>query len=110
MQALLQLPVPSSNLHSLRKFYDDMETKIRALESLGKWQENCGDVLVPIVLEKLRCDIREHLERQHGNDDWLLSDLRNAIYKGTSIKEAGASNMVRAEAELYGSAASLFGG
>ena len=76
MQALLQLPIPSSSLHSLRKFYDDMETKIHALESLGKPQENYGDVLVPIVLEKLPCDIREHLARQHGDDDWLLGDLR----------------------------------
>ena len=61
MQALLQLPIHSSNLQTLRKFYDDMETKIRVLESPGKPQENYGDVLVPIVLEKLQCDIREHL-------------------------------------------------
>ena len=89
MQALLQLPIPSSNLHSLRKFYDDMETKIRALESLGKLQENYGDMLVPIVLEKLPCDIREHLTRQHGDGDWLLSDLRYVIFKEIKIKEAG---------------------
>ena len=30
---------------------------IRALENLGKPQENYGDRLVPIVLEKLLCDI-----------------------------------------------------
>ena len=110
MQALFQLPIPSSNLHSLRKFYDDMETKIRALESLAKSQENYGDMLVPIVLEKRLCDIREHLGRQHGDDDWLLSDLRYAIFKEIKIKEAGASNMVQPEAELYGSTASLFVG
>ena len=88
MQALLQLLIPSSNLHSLRKFYDDTETKIRALESLGKPQENYGDVLVPIVLEKLPCDIREHLARQHGYDDWLLSDLRYAIFKEKLVCQA----------------------
>ena len=37
-----------------------MKTKKRALESLGKSQENYGGVLVPIVLEKVPCDIREH--------------------------------------------------
>ena len=89
IQALLQLPIPSSNLHSLRKFYDDMETKIRALESLGKPQENYGDVLVPIVLENLPCDIREHLARQHGDDGWLLSDVRYTIFKEINIREAG---------------------
>ena len=110
MQALLQLPISSSNLHSLRKFYDDMETKIHMLESLGKTQENYGDVLVPIVLEKLSSDIREHLARQHGDNDWLLSDLRFAIYKKINIKEAGASSMVQTEAELYGSTTSLIVG
>ena len=110
MQALLQLPILSSNLHSHRKFYDDMETKIRALESLGMPQENYGNVLVPIVLEKLPCDIREHLWRQHGDDDWFLSDLRYAIFKEINIKEAGVSGMVQTEAELYGSTASLCAG
>ena len=85
MQALLQLPTPSSNLHSFRKFYENMETKIRALESLGKPQENYGGVLLPIVLENLPCDIREHQARQHGDDDWLLSDLRYAIFKLRSL-------------------------
>ena len=70
------------------------------LESLGKPQENYGVVLVPIVLEKLPCDIREHLARQHGDDDWLLSDLRYAIFKEINIKEAGASSMVQPKAEL----------
>ena len=111
MQTLIQLPAPSNTLHSLRKFYDDMETKIRALESLGKPQEAYGDVLLPIVLNKLPGDIREHLARQHGDDDWLLSDLRRAIFKEINIKEAGApSNVFRPEVESYGSAASLFAG
>ena len=87
-----------------------METKIRALESLGKPQENYDDVLVPIVLEKLPCDIREHLARQHNDDDWLLSDLRYAIFKEINIKEAGVSSMAQPEAERYGSRASLFVG
>ena len=67
-------------------------------------------MLIPIVLEKLSCDIREHLARQHGDDDWLLSDLRYAIFKEIKIKEASVSNMVQPEAELYGSTASLFAG
>ena len=86
-----------------------METKIRALESLGKQQENYGGVLVPIVLEKLPFDIREHMTRQHGDYDWLLSDLRYAIFKEISIKEACASNMVQPDAE-HRSAALMFAG
>ena len=110
MQALLQLPVPNNNLHSLRNFYDYMETKIRTLESVGKPQENYDDVLIPILLEKLPCDIREYLARQHGDNDWLLSDLRCAIFKEIKIEEAGVSSMVQPEAVLYRSTTSLFVG
>ena len=110
MQASLQLLIPSCNLHSLRKLYDDMETNKRVLDSLRKPHENYGDVLVPIVLEKSPCAIREHLARQHDDDDWLLSDLRCALFKEIKIKEAGASNMVQPEVELYGSTSSLFAG
>ena len=61
-----------------------MEAKIRALESLGKSQENYNDVLVPIVLEKLPRDIREHpghgtnivtVDKENKNDALCLQLL-----------------------------------
>ena len=41
MNTLLQLPSPSATVQSLRGFYDQLETNIRGLESLGQSQENC---------------------------------------------------------------------
>ena len=71
-----------------------METKIHTLQSLMKAHENNGNVLMLIMLEKITGDNREHLARQHGDDDWLLSYLRYTIFKEINIKESGASNMV----------------
>ena len=53
MQALVQLPAPTNSLHTLRQFYDKMETFIRGLESLGQDQTTYGGLLVPIILDKL---------------------------------------------------------
>ena len=39
MQALLQLPAPSSKVSSLRTFHDKMETYIRSLEAMGQSQD-----------------------------------------------------------------------
>ena len=39
-----------------------------------------------------------------------MNDLRYAIFKEIKIKEAGVSNMVQPEVELYRSTASLFAG
>ena len=53
MKNLLELPSPSFNSHSLRSFYDIMESSIRGLESLGQSQESFGSLLVSIILQKL---------------------------------------------------------
>ena len=57
MQALLDLPKPVYELSSLQVFYDTMENHVRGLESLGRSHESYGDLLVPIVLGKLSCDM-----------------------------------------------------
>ena len=49
MQNLLELPSPSFSPISLRNFYNNMESSIRGLESLGMSQDNFGPLLVPIL-------------------------------------------------------------
>ena len=53
MQSLIQLPSPSNDATCLQTFSDRLETSIRGLESLGQSEETYGDLLVPIVREKL---------------------------------------------------------
>ena len=91
MQALLQLPAPVYSVHSLRQFYDNMESYIHSLESMGQFQEAYGCLLVPVVLDKLPSEIRKHLAREHSDSNWRLADLRLALKKDLSILEAGIS-------------------
>ncbi|XP_062586234.1 protein hook homolog [Saccostrea cucullata] len=89
MQALLDLPAPKNNPTSLRHFHDQVETYVRGLESYGQAQDTYGSLLVPVILNKLPCELRKNLAREHGSTDWLLGDLRKALYKELDILEAG---------------------
>lgn len=109
MQALLQMPAPSNSLHSLRHFYDKMETYIRGLESVGQYQDTYGSLLVPIVLDKLPGEIRKSLAREHGDSNWKLDDLRRAINREINIIEAGVPRN-QPDIEAYGSTASFYAG
>jgi len=66
MNTLLQLPSPPATLQGLRRFYDQLETNIRGLESLGELQENYGTLLVPVILQRLPPDTRRNLASDHG--------------------------------------------
>lgn len=92
MQALIKLPAPSSKVSSLRNFFDKMETYIRSLEAIGQCQESYGNLLVPVVLEKMPGEIRKQLARENGDNDWVLADLLRAINRETGIMEAGTTH------------------
>jgi len=79
MNTLLQLPSPPATVQGLRRVYDQLETNIRCLESLGELQENYGTLLVPVILQRLPPDIRRNLARDHGTGRWKLNELRRAI-------------------------------
>ncbi|XP_052227387.1 uncharacterized protein LOC127842104 [Dreissena polymorpha] len=108
MQALLQLPAPLYNLQSVRSFYDKMETHIRNLESIGQQQDTYGDLLVPVILEKLPADIKRNLARERGDTNWKLCDLRRAIYRELDIMEAGSASYP--EVAQFMKTASLYAG
>lgn len=48
-----------------------MDTYIRSLEAMGQCQESYGNLLVPLVLEKMPGEIRKQLSRENGENDWF---------------------------------------
>ncbi|XP_062616210.1 uncharacterized protein LOC134277925 [Saccostrea cucullata] len=91
MQALLDLTEPSDSLHSLREFYDKMETYVRGLETLNQTEDSYGSFLVPVILRKLPSKTKQNLARSHGSDDWTLGELRKSLRHELSILEAGSN-------------------
>ncbi|XP_006814648.1 uncharacterized protein LOC102810052 [Saccoglossus kowalevskii] len=100
MKALWDMPKPSGDFNSLRNFYDTLESYIRGLSSLGKSEESYGDLLVPIVMKKLPPNTRKQIARDHGNNEWNLPELRQAIHNEMDALQAGFSADLH-DRELY---------
>ena len=93
MKALWELPHPRENITSLRNFYDSLETFIRGLNSLGKEENTYGELLVPMILDKLPASTRRQIARVHGNTEWTIITLRKAIKSEIDALQAGESLM-----------------
>ncbi|XP_060570474.1 uncharacterized protein LOC132728821 [Ruditapes philippinarum] len=89
MQGLLDLPRPTSQLSSLRPFQEKMEAYIRGLQSLGQGHESFGNLLIPVILEKLPAEIKRNMTRDHGGSEWRLPELRRALKKEINIIDSG---------------------
>ncbi|XP_063404398.1 uncharacterized protein LOC134687869 [Mytilus trossulus] len=94
MQNLLNLPAPTPGIRGLKSFSDTIESNIRELEGMGRYQESYGSLLIPLILNKLPCFVRQNITRDHGNDDWDISSLRKAIKKEICIQEAANANPI----------------
>lgn len=90
MQALLDLPNPSNTLSSLQSFHDAIERHMRSLSTLGKYKsvDSYGDLLVPIILNKLPQKTRKNMVREHDSNEWNLNDLQEAIRKEVRVFES----------------------
>ena len=56
---------------------------------MGKAEESCGDLLVPVIQEKLPSNLRQLITREHGNKEWTLAQLRHSINREIDVMEAG---------------------
>uniref|UniRef100_A0ABM0M2K9 Uncharacterized protein LOC102805799 n=1 Tax=Saccoglossus kowalevskii TaxID=10224 RepID=A0ABM0M2K9_SACKO len=91
MTALWQLRQPCNDIISLRHFYDSIESNVRGLQSLGKNESTYGELLVPMIRDKLPANIRQQIARDRGDVAWNLPDLRKAILREINVLRAGCS-------------------
>jgi len=91
LQALLDLPKPLNTFTSLQSFNDSIEKHISSLSTLGKQEESYGDLLVPVILNKLPPKTRKNMVREHNHNEWTLKDLREAIRNEVRVFEAETS-------------------
>ena len=81
MNKLLGLE-PISDLgavNELRKLYDEIETQVRSLNSLGLDEKNYGAMLVPVVMSKLPQQVKLIITRQFGKTSWDIKLILNAL-------------------------------
>ena len=89
MDALMKLePVISDrHLRDLRKLFDNAETHIRSLQSLGISPDTYGSLLSPVLLSKLPPDMRLIISREVGSSSLNMDSLLKKFSQELSARE-----------------------
>ena len=91
MDALIKLPqvVNEKQTKKIRQLYDQIETNLRSLKSLGVKPESYGCLLVPILLSKLPPSLNLHLSRKFDSstDVWEVNGIMNELRKELEARE-----------------------
>ena len=90
MDALLKLPSVNSvhETKKLRELFDKIEINIRGLNALGVESQSFGDLLVPIVMEKIPSELRLVVSRKFGSEEsWNLDALLSALKTELEARE-----------------------
>ena len=109
MRKFVRLPsVDSKNVESLRLFYDNVETSVRNLKTLGVEVNTYGSLLIPLLNEKLPDGLRLRIARNFENDVWDLSKMLTLIKTELEAKERSTSMFSTSSSEFEFSTSALF--
>ena len=77
INTLVKLPAvrEQDGVHGLRTFYDQINSHIRSLSTLGVASEHYGPMLSSIILEKLPPEIKLLITRNMNQDMWDLTQM-----------------------------------
>ena len=90
MNALVKLlKVRNNNINGLRKFYDDVESNMRSLSSLGIETGTHGTLIATLILEKLPQEIKLIVAR-NVKETWDLMKILDIVNQELGAREACA--------------------
>ena len=78
---------PESRTGQLRFVFDKISVHVRVLASLGIAAEQCGSLLIPVIMTKLPSEIRLQIVRKATNDVWQNNDLLKTIKSEIEARE-----------------------
>ena len=89
MESSVKLPSikNANNVVGLRKIYDQVESSVRNLKSLGIHPESYGSLLTPLLTEKLPSELRMIIARKFTDDIWKLEERLNYFKEELQAKE-----------------------
>ena len=89
MEALLNLEVVQSihNVKALRRLYDDVETHIRGLRTLGIDSDSYGSLLSSLLLNKIPAEMKLLISRSTESEGWELDTILTHIEKEIEARE-----------------------
>ena len=97
MEKLANLRVASSdaNITGLGKLFDEIESNVRSLETLGVGANSYGSLLVPIIMNRLPHQLKLIVSRNLISDLWDLTELLKIIKLEITAREINEYNSDR---------------
>ena len=92
MNILVSLePVSSGhNVSALRHLYDQVESHVRSLKSLGITADSYGSLLLPLLTKKLPAEIRLIISRKVPENEWKLDEVMTVLEDELKAQERSA--------------------
>ena len=102
---LIKLPqaAAGNSTKGLRKLYDEIETNLRSLKSLGVMPSSFGCLLVPILLSKLPRKLNLHLSRKFDSNKevWDVDHILEELKREIEARERCHENVGKSEANFH---------
>ena len=89
MEALLQVDAVtnSQNVRALRRLFDNLSSHMRSLASLKVMEETYGNLLCPVLINKIPSDMQLIVSRKVPESKWELKTLMAAIEEEIVARE-----------------------
>ena len=96
MDVLLHVePVTSAqNVKALRRLFDYVSSHLRSLQSLGVEPRSYGNLLCPVLLNKIPAELQLIVSRKVSEENWNLNSLMEAIEEELTARERIGVNPV----------------
>jgi len=81
MESLVKLPVIKDlrDITEVRRMYDKIESCVRNLKSLDISPDSYGQLLIPLLNEKIPDELKIIISRKFGDQVWKLEDMINYV-------------------------------
>ena len=76
-----------NDLKYLRQLYNNIDSQVRSLTSLGVDSDSYGPMLIPVVMSKLPENLKLNITRQFGQDLWDIKLILKCFKKKLAVLE-----------------------
>ena len=76
------------NCKELRNLYDQIESHVRSLQTVGIKPEHYGPLLIPIILERVPEAIKLEISRKLGTTNWKIEEFMRILKDEITARES----------------------
>ena len=76
------------SVKELRNLFDQIESHVRSLSTIGVKSEHYGPLLIPVIIERLPDDVKLIISRKLGKVDWKIEEFMRTLKEEITARES----------------------